>query len=165
MLEGLEKFDADVGAWFVAVERAVSEVAVGLAHHSFEEILEFSPQNSGDFVANTRVSMTGKADTSFDAFVLGNRASDPYQMGDEPAQVHARSLVTWTPPKLGTPILISSTARHDEYYSWMIEKNEIKLRPENEGAFAVYRRAAASLSHRYTTIGKVQFEILRKVGV
>lgn len=165
MLEGLDKFDSDVNDWFAAVERATSEVAVGLANYAFEEILEYAPQYSGDFVANTRVSMTGKPDESFDAFVLGSNVHDPYKMGDEPAQTHARSLANWTPPKLGTPIFVSSTAKHGDFYSWMIENNEIKLRPENEGAFAIYRRAMAATEHRYTTIGKVQFEILRKVGV
>ncbi len=164
MSAGLDQFDAKVRGWFAAVERASAEAAVGLAHHAFNEILNTAPQHSGDFVANTRVNV-GFALTTFDQFVVAPDVHRPFKMGDTPAQTHAMQQAVWAIPKLGQSIFISSTAKHDDFYSWMIEDGQIKLRAENQGAEHIYRRAAANTQHMYATIGKAQFNILRKVGV
>ena len=164
MSAGLDAFDAKVKGWFAAVTEAVGEAAVGLAHQAFTEILETAPQYSGDFVANTRVNV-GFPLTTFDPFVVDPGVHRPYKMGDPTAQQHAIQQAVWTVPKLGQSIFISSTAKHDDFYSWKIEEGSIKLRPENQGADHIYRRAAANTQHRFGVIGKVQFDILRKVGV
>lgn len=167
-LKGLSEFDAVVKGWFLAVEEAAAEAAVGLAHNAFEEILENGPQFSGDFVANTRVSMTGSPDTTFEeglgggASVVGQKVQEAFGKGDEPAQTAAKTRAVWTTPKLGTPIFISSTAKHDEFYSHKIEDGEIKLRPVNQGADHIYRKATSNTQHKYATIGKVQLADLRK---
>jgi hypothetical protein len=164
MLVGLEAFDASVKAWFGNVRTAVAEASVGLAHHAFETILETSPQYSGDFVANTRVSI-GEPLTTFDPFVVDRGVHNPFKMGDTPAQTYARGKAKWDVPKLGQSIFISSTAKHDDFYSWLIEDGQIKLRPENQGGHHIYRRALYGTQHTYANIGKTQFAILRKVGV
>lgn len=162
MSAGLSAFDAAVRGWFAAVEEAAAEAAVGLAHNAFEEILETGPQFSGDFVANTRVSMSGTPDKTFEEGLGGGTMHEPFKMGDSPAQAAAKSRATWTTPKLGTPIFISSTAKHDEFYSHKIEDGQIALRSVNAGADHIYRRAASNTKHRYSTIGKVQLADLRK---
>ena len=48
----LSAFDAQVEAWFAAVEKAAAEAAVGLAKRVFDKVLIESPQYSGDFAAN-----------------------------------------------------------------------------------------------------------------
>ena len=161
----LSAFDAQVEAWFAAVEKAAAEAAVGLAREAFEQIIENGPQNSGDFVAQTKVSVGAPAPVSdFKPFQLHNKASDPFQMGDSPAMEYAKSHAVWPTIKLGQTVFISSSAKHDEFYAWKIEKGQIKLRPENAGAVAIYARAARHVGHRYNFIGGSQMDWLRKVG-
>ena len=162
MLAGLDKFDAAVRGWFADVEEAAAEAAVGLAHEAFTEILENSPQFSGDFTANTRVSTTGTPDRTFVEGLGGGTMHNPFQMGAIPAQLTAMGNAQWTTPKLGTSIFISSTAKHDENYAWKIERGEIALRDVNQGADHIYERAMRTTQHRYVNIGKVQLEALRK---
>ncbi len=161
----LSAFDAQVDAWFAAVEKAATEAAVGLAREAFEQIIENGPQNSGDFVAQTKVSVGAPAPVSdFEPFQLHNKANDPFQMGDSPAMEYAKSHAVWPTIKLGQTVFISSSAKHDEFYAWKIEKGQIKLRPENAGAVAIYARAARHVGHRYNFIGGVQMDWLRKMG-
>ena len=160
-VKNLASFDTSVMGWFAAVEVALAEAAVGLAHEAFEQIIETGPQYSGDFVANTRVSMTGKPDTTFEEGPLPSPGS-AFKVGDPQAQSIARAQANWVTPKLGKPIFISSTAKHDEFYSHKIENGEIALRPVNQGADHIYRRARDYTQHRYASIGKVQLAALRK---
>ena len=162
----LTAFDAKVQAWFAAVEKATAEAAVGVAREAFEQIIETGPQYSGDFVANTKVSVGAPAPLSaFQPFVLHDSTHDPFKMGDSPALEYARSRADWPNLTLGQTIYISSSAKHDEFYAWKIEDGAIKLRPENAGAFAIYNRAIRYVGHRYNHIGKVQINILRSLGV
>ena len=161
----LSAFDAQVEAWFAAVEKAAAEAAVGLAREAFEQIIENGPQNSGDFVAQTKVSVVAPTPVSdFEPFQLHNKAGDPFKMGDSPAMDYAKSHAVWPTIKLGQTVFISSSAKHDEFYAWKIEKGQIKLRPENAGAVAIYARAARHVGHRYNFIGGSQMDWLRKVG-
>ena len=164
-VKNLDAFDAAVQAWFAKAETAAAEVAVGLAKEAFEQILENGPQYSGDFVANTKVSVDAPAPVSdFEPFALNDTTKDPFKLGDSPAMDHARANATWPTIKLGQKIFISSSAKHDEFYAWKIEKGRIKLRPENAGAVAVYTRAARYVGHRYNFIGKAQMDWLGKMG-
>ena len=111
-----------------------------------------------------RVSVGG-IDYTFEPFVLNNTTHNLFKMGDEPAQSHARTnaAAVWATIKLGTTVHISSTAKHDDFYSWKIENNEIAFRPENAGAYAIYRRAVMHVGQEFKTVGKVQIEALQKV--
>ena len=160
-VEGLSEFDSAVDAWFGAVEKATSEAAVGLAHEVFEQILETSPQYSGDFTANTKISV-GAPDTSFTPDIFPNTMKSPFHVGSSPAQEYAKANAHWTTPALGQSIFISSSAKHDDWYAWLIENGQIKLRPENYGATKVYSRAVNLVSHNYTHIGSPQLDWLRK---
>ena len=163
-VSNLAEVNSKVKAWFGAVEDAARDAVVGLAQQTFEQILETGPQSSGDFVANTRVSVGG-IDYTFEPFVLNNTTHNLFKMGDEPAQNKARlsAAAVWATIKLGTTGHISSTAKHDDFYSWKIENNEIAFRPENAGAYAIYRRAVMHVGQEFKTVGKVQLEALQKV--
>lgn len=160
-VKNLAEFDATVIGWLKAVENVAREAALGLAHNAFEEILETAPQYSGDFVANTRYAI-GAPDTTFEEGLGGGKMHDPKQMGDSQAQNVARSRVRWRKPQLGESIFVSSSAKHDELYAWKIENGQIALRPVNEGADHIYRRAAANTGHKFSRIGSVQLAALRK---
>ena len=175
-LKGVGGFNSSVTAWFRAVEKASAATAVGLAKRVFDKVLVESPQYSGDFTANWKVTVGAPAPASaFQQGVLGTRYSAhkgddglgsfvPYQRGDEAAIAHAQANATWNPIKLGQSIFISNSASHDEHYAWQIENGVIKFRPVNAGAGVVGRRSVAFVQHLFPHIGKSQFEILRRVG-
>lgn len=160
-VKNLSAFDRTVQDWFDNVEKAAAEAAVGLAHEALDSILENSPQYSGDFVANWKVGKT--VDGSFTSNAIGGLdAAEPYKRGDTPAMAYARSQVNWPTLKLGESVYLFNNAHHDEPYALKIEAGTIKLRPVNEGADHVVRRAALTLAFNYTNIGPIQLEGLRK---
>jgi len=176
-LKGLPEFDARVKGWFAAVEKAASKAAAGLAKAAFTHIIENGPQYSGDFVANIKVGL-GKINYDFDPGVVPHERGyhnlagkegvlNPGGRGDKPAMDYARTYAAleWGRVKLGESIFISSTAAHDEPYSWLIEDGKIKFRPENLGADHVFQRAHAHVKNLYGTIGKSEFAILQRIGV
>lgn len=160
-VKNLSEFDRAIQAWFDSVGEAAAEAAVGLAHEAFESVLENSPQYSGDFVANWKVGKTVDGLSTQNA-IGGMDAAEPYKRGDTPAMSYARSQVNWPNLVLGESIYLFNNAHHDEPYALKIEAGTIKLRPVNEGADHVVRRAALTLSFNYANIGPVQMDGLRK---
>lgn len=160
----LASFDAIVQSWLSAVEKAAKEAAVGMAHEAFEQILETSPQGSGDFVANTNVSVS-HPNYEFVENAAGTTNSAQAGKGDEQAMNVARSKVDWSSISnslvLGEPVFIASKAKHDQYYSGLIEEGKIKLRPINAGADHIYRRAKGYVMNRYAKIDKGALARLR----
>lgn len=164
-VENLDTFDATVQRWFADVEKAAAEAAVGLAREAFDQLLETSPQFSGDFVANWKVSKS-PGDPGFEVDAVGgfNRAA-PYKMGDSPAMSYARANAKWPKIKLGESVYLSNSAKHDEPYAFKIERGQINLRDVNKGAAHVVSRAVLHTSFTYQNIGPVQLDWLRKMGV
>ena len=169
----LDSFDATVQGWFKAVEAAAAEAAVGLAHEAFEQILETSPQFSGDFAANWTVATTATA-SSFQPNALDGYRPDAkgrntlpplFQMGSSPAMDYARSKAKWPKIKLGESLFLTNSASHEEPYAFLIEHGLIRLRPVNEGAEQVVARAASIVGFTYHNIGSVKLSHLRKFGV
>lgn len=162
--ESLATFDASVQGWFAAVRKAAEEAAVGLAHEAFEQIIQTAPQSSGDFVANTNVSVWAP-EPNFEASAVPTHNSNIFQMGDTPAMDHARRKVSWPAITeslaLGESIFIASNAKHDQNYSMKIENGLINLRPVNAGADHIYARARDFAQRRYSHIGRAQLETLR----
>ena len=163
-IKNLASFDATVQSWFSAVEKASKDAAVGIAHEAFEQILETAPQGSGDFVANTNVSVS-HPNYEFFENAAGARNSTQAGKGDEHAMNVARSKVDWGSISdtliLGEPVFIASKAKHDQYYSGLIEEGKIKLRPINAGADHIYRRAKNYVMNRYAKIDKSNLPLLR----
>lgn len=157
----LSTFNAEVEKWFAAVEKAAAEAAVGLAQVALDEILENSPQYSGDFVANWKVGNSVTSDFTMNA-VGGMNSKVPFKRGDNPAIAYAKSQAKWPTPSLGKAIYLYNNAKHDEPYAPKIEKGEIKFRDVNEGADHPVRKAMLNVSFLYTNIGPVQLDGLRK---
>lgn len=166
---GLPKFDSDVKAWFASVKEAAEEAAVGLAKVAFNQILYTSPQFSGDFVANTRLSI-GTPDTSFTPAAVSPSEKislTAFSVGSEPAINYAKSgnaekLMGF---KLGQKIFISNSASHDEAYAHKVEAGTIHLRQVNQGASHVFGRAVTFTTSRYGNLGKSKLAALRRFGV
>ena len=177
MLEGLDKFDAAVGAWFGAVEKASQEAAAGLAKRIFDKVLIESPQATADFVANWKVSVNAPAPASdFTAGVIpgkfksypdsvGIYSTELFKRGDPEGINYAKRHVVWSPIKLGDIIFISNSAIHDEAYAWLIEEGEVNFRQVNAGADYVGYRSVQFVANRYPNIGSAQLAVLRRVGV
>lgn len=159
----LPEFKDALDRWVDDVEKMAAEAAVGLAKHTFEKILFISPQYSGDFVANWKVSY-GTPDYSFAPWP-GRKpypSEDPFKRGDHPAARYAMSNAKWSAPKLGTTIYITNSASHEEPYAWMIENGTIKLRSVNSGATNVMSRAVKVMATRYANITPKELTTLRK---
>ena len=175
MAAGLNEFNAAVRGWFDAVEKAAEDAAVGLATKVFEKALVESPQYSGSYAGNWKLSY-GSIDTSFEFDPLGTKGSGPvYQRGSGPAQDHARAHGMKSPGgfKLGQSIFVSNSTvskSSDPRYSdvnlaWQIEQGYIRFRPVNEGADHVGTKSLNFVAHRFQNINKASLAILRRVGV
>ena len=175
MLEGLEKFDADVGAWFGAVEKAAQDAAAGLAFVALQRVLEESPQYTGDFVSGWEVSFNTPTNIWRPAKILTHKMIDsgtvePFEKGDEPAINYAEGkawprLSAAKAQPLGTDIYLSNSAVHDEPYAWKIERGEIDFRSVNPNADRVAERGVMFARNRFKHIGRSQLTILRSLGV
>ena len=175
MAAGLNEFNAAVRGWFDAVEKAAEDAAVGLATKVFEKALAESPQYSGSYAGNWKLSY-GSIDTSFEFDPLGTKGSGPiYQRGSGPAQgyAHAHGMKSPGGFKLGQSIFVSNSTvskSSDPRYSdvnlaWQIEQGYIRFRPVNEGADHVGTKSLNFVAHRFQNINKASLAILRRVGV
>lgn len=175
MFVGLEKFDADVGAWFGAVGQAAQEAAAGLAEVALQRVLDESPQYSGDFVSGWQVSFNSPSSIWRPAKLINQKqisagTVEPYQKGDKPAIEYAMKkawprLAAARAQPLGTSIYLSNSAVHDEPYAWKIEEGSIDFRSVNPNADRVAERGVLFTRNRFKYIGKPQLAILRSLGV
>lgn len=164
VISNLTQIQGQVAAWVEAVKLASAETAMGLAHEAFEQILATGPQNSGDFVANTKVAV-GQPDTSFTPSAVGVVRSGMFKMGDSDAQVYARDRANFAPGNPGQSVFVSSSPVHDGGgYAVDIENGNINLRDVNEGADFIYRRAVMVTAHNYKTINKTNIAKLRALS-
>lgn len=173
-------FNTDVSSFFAQVRVAAQEAAAGMAHVALEEILEASPQFSGQFVANWQLTPYTPSFVAYDDpmhFEEKNMGSmmgmgggaEPYEKGDTPAidfalERAAKGLVRARAAPLGTSIFLSNSSTHDEPYAWKIENGEISFRPENPNADRVVQRGAFFVRNRYKHINGNKLDALRKVG-
>ena len=180
MLAGLEAFDATVRGWFEAVEEAAEKTAIALANEVFNKALEESPQFSGSYAANWRLTY-GHLDKTFEFDPLGTKqqGNAAYQRGSAPAMAHARGKASGqTGFKLGQSIFVSNSTKsanevtRGEFnasmftdLAWKIEEGKIKFRPVNEGADHVAARSLNFVAHRYPTINKASLTTLIGLGV
>ena len=176
MLAGLEAFDATVRGWFEAVEDAAAEAAVGLATRVFEKVLIESPQYSGSYAANWKISY-GAVDGHADVDPLNTKGKEPapYERNSDAAKIFAKAHRQGAPAafKLGQSIFVSNSTVSpsglpgvtDLNLAWAIENGAIKFRPVNQGADHVGARSLDFVAHRYPVINKSALSILRRVGV
>lgn len=174
-LEGLDQFDSVVNGWFNEVESSAQNAAVGLAYEAATRLTAESPQYSGDF-ASAWVIGVGNVNTRFipingirvDTNDWLPEGESPKKRGDpeaiEYAMSHAASALQMAKSAtFGTPIYISNSSLHDEFYAWKIEDGVIDFRPENANADRVTQRAALWVRNRYKHITQSQFEFLKGI--
>lgn len=125
-----------------------------MATHIFKEVLATSPQYSGTFVANWKLSING-VDTGWNVNPLGTKGFGPsYQEGDMPGQTYAMSqLENMSEFKLGSSITISNSTMGQDGdvitpLAIRIEDNAIKFRDVNVSGGHTLSRAVASVQHR-----------------
>lgn len=145
----------DLDNWEAAVLKQLEALARGLATEAFVTILYNSPQYSGDFAANWKVSY-GAPDKAFDEMVFGKQWGDPdpFIQGDMEAINYAirQARGSLAGFKLGQTIFIANSAEHTHTYAWMIEGNKIKFRAGNKGE--PIRITVEEMQKRYKVISK-----------
>ena len=176
MLVGLDQFNAQVKGWLQSVEEAAEEAAVGLANKVFEKTLAESPQFSGSYAANWKISYGHiNAHAEVDPLNTKGKRPAPYERNSEPAKTYARAHRE-SPEggfKLGQSIFVHNSTvspsevlgGSDTNLAWEIENGTIKFRPINQGADHVGVRSLNFVAHRYPVINKASLAILRRVGV
>ncbi len=105
-----------------------------------------SPQFSGDFAANWKVSINAQQPAGFILNAVGGSdwtdprgkafgATSSRRAGSPEAPLFALNagLPIIKTAKLGDRVVISNSSYHDEFYSFLIEGNSIRFRPENLG--------------------------------
>lgn len=171
-VKGLGAFKAQVNSFMKDTKKLVQSTAVDLAIYALHQILKESPQYTGDFVANWQV---GYANTKFKKYVLfggvNPRGKDfePFQKGDPDAIEYAlRHLIPQLnrlrKSPLGTSIVLTNSAVHDQPYAWQIENGTIKFRDVNKPGDRPVARAAYMARNRFKHIGKSQLEFLKRYG-
>lgn len=132
----IDQVFGELDAWLMSVQRDLEHLARGLATEAFIKILDHSPQYSGDFAANWKLSV-GEMDKSYGVMLFGKLFPDPdpFINGDEEAIMKAMSNAMGKLDgfKLGQTIWISNSSAHLTTYAWKIENNQIRFRPGNYG--------------------------------
>ena len=133
-----------------------------MATHIFKEVLATSPQYSGAFVANWKLSVNG-VDISWERDPLGTKGKGPiYREGNQNGQTYAMpQLSNLSGFKLGSSIVISNSTQgtnevsRDDFNATMfmplaihIEDGKIKFRDVNVSGGHTLSRAIASAQHR-----------------
>lgn len=158
-------FDA-IDKWLSDIEYLAEEAAKGLIYKAHDIATERSPQYSGDFVANWKLSYK-LPDLSFDPHLFPGKqfpvaeGETPFHQGDMPAMLYSINHRTGKLDgfRLGDTLWLSNSAKHDDdifgqTYAWLIEDGLVKLRPENYGGDGPLKQVKESLSTNYTVIGR-----------
>lgn len=156
---GLEAAFAAIDKWLMDAEHLAIEAAIGLAYKAFDVVLSTSPQYSGDFVANWKLSV-GAPNVSFQPGVFPemaypvDRDKQPFKRGDTAAIMHAitASNGALSSAKLGDTLWLANSAQHDDLYAWKIEDNLIRFRPVNFGGEGPLGQARDSITIKYHEI-------------
>lgn len=162
-------------AWFASIRKAAEGVVKDIAHDAFRYVLYESPQYSGTFTANWKLSV-GTPDTSYEIDPLGtrqldaNRRSPMFKRGDMVAINHAIPQLNNLPSfTLGQSVYISNSSvgvnkvSHEKFTASMvsplavrIEEGKIKLRDVNIGAAHMLARAAERAGNQYGNVTQAQ---------
>lgn len=164
-ITNLSKVVADIDRWLLSVHEDVEQIAIGLMKVMLNQAMLHSPQYSGDFVANYKVSI-GKIDKGFTPGIFSDKkfpAKAPYQKGDMPAISFAAAANVGKTAgfKLGNTIWLSNSAAHDDLYAWKIENNTLRLRPQNFGGEGPMRAVKAYMKLNFSRITKANRNLLR----
>lgn len=166
-ITNLDQVIAQHKAWLAAVKVEVEQIAIGMMKVMLGQALIRSPQYSGDFVANYKVSI-GTIDRSFKAGIFPDKTfpiteGSPFRRGDTPAISYAIRANDGKADgfKLGTTLWLANNAAHDDLYAWKIEDNLFRLRPQNFGGEGPMRGVKEYMKIHFGRITKSNREFLR----
>lgn len=164
-VKNIDEAFAKIDAWLDEVEREIVDIAIGMTWTMTGQVLNLSPQYSGDFAANWRMSVN-KIDTTFQPGVFPEMqfpADAPFQRGDAPAILHAIKANDGrlNGAKLGDTLWLANSAEHHDLYAWKLEDGFIKLRPVNYGGEGPLRQAKKYMQVHFSTINKTNREFLK----
>lgn len=160
-----KKFADQLMNWAQRTEQDAVDVTRGLAAELFHRLLQNSPQYSGDYAANWRLSQN-VVDTRFERVQIGMPDEGAYIVGDKPAINYAisanRGLEAGA--TLTTSFYISNSAVHSgDAYALKIERGTIDFRHPNKGQ--VISRSVGEMFPRYQKLSSYQFNKLRRSKV
>lgn len=135
-----QKWKNDVNRALDKVSKESMDISNGVAVTLFYQLLQNSPQFSGDFAANWRYSINSP-DTTFESTAedwkekVADNSFQAFKAGYEEAisKAVARNKGKDTGYVLGDTFFLSNSAVHDEPYALKIEQGEIKFREGNQG--------------------------------
>jgi len=155
----------DIDKWLAAVEAEVLKAAIALMWVSLRQAAKISPQYSGDFVANFRLS-AGNPDTTFVEGVFPEKkfpTEEPLGKGDVGAIQYAMASNAGklNGAKLGQTLWLANTSHHHDFYAWKIEGGMLKLRPVNYGGLGPLRQTKEYVKVHFSRIGKSHMEMMK----
>lgn len=163
-----EVFD-QLDAWTSGVETLAEKVVKGIATDSFNHLLFHSPQYSGDFAANWRMSVN-QINTTFVPLDSSREGADGkwdlvfnlYDTGSAPAieEARNRNRGNLSSFKLGDTIFIANSSSHDESYAPKIEADQISWRPDSHNSGRPIAITVGYIGQRYGVIDKTQADKL-----
>lgn len=161
----IDKFFSEIDHWEKQVAREYELIAIGMMKVMLGKALQTSPQYSGDFVANYKLSIN-KVDTSFKEGVFPDRmfpTENPFQRKDSQAIRYAIAANDGklSGAKVGDTLWLANSANHHDLYAWKIEDNLVKLRPVNYGGEGPLRQVRAYMKAHFSRIDKTNREFLK----
>jgi hypothetical protein len=168
-ITNLDQVFKEMDAWLLQAEAEVERVAISYAHTALKHAANRSPQYSGDFVSNWKLSVNRiPGITEFEPNVFPDKmfpTENPYQMGERPGIDEAiqrnEDAISEFNFKLGDTIWLSNSAYHDSTYAWKIENSTIKLRPVNYGGYAPLKQVRNFMRHHFREINKQTRKLLK----
>lgn len=161
----LDSVFAEIDAWEKQVEQECIRIAILLTSIAFGRAVGSSPQYSGDFAANWRLSVN-KIDVAFQSGIFPDKqfpTENPFQRGDTEAVYYALNgnLGKLENASFGDTLWIANSSQHDDLYAWKIEDNLIRLRPQNFGGDGPIRGVKEYMKASFGTITKSSMEFLK----
>lgn len=156
-VKNVESFISHVDQWFDKVETETAHVANGLTVELFKEILQTSPQLSGDFAGNWQYSING-INRTFNALNFLDQGKPLFKVGDHQAITYARAMNKGRDVgyKLGDTFFLSNSAVHDEPYALKIENGTINFRSYVGNTGETVANAFRNVLPKYVSISKLQ---------
>lgn len=157
-VRNLDKFVESCDRWLEKTTDTVMHVANGITVELFEQVLETSPQFSGDFAANWQYSIN-QVNTTFTEL---NLQDDPdqgsFSAGDRTAINYAKVMNKGRDSsyRLGDTFFVSNSAKHDEPYAILIENNQINFRRWAGNRGETINHAVRTVMPRYDHISPMQ---------
>lgn len=153
----MDTFVDHLDSWFDKVEAETAHVANGITVELFREILQTSPQSSGDFVGNWQYSING-INRTFNELNLLDQDKGLFRAGDSQAITYAKAMNKGRDAnyKLGDTFYLSNSAAHAEPYALKIENGTINFRSYVGNTGETIAKALMAVLPKYINVSKLQ---------